>query len=296
MTKPRIGILALSACCLASAAFAGETPLSLGTESLQVQVLPSHGARVTSLKWQGRELLYVPEDKQLLNNWGSTFWISPQSLWGWPPVATFDSDPYAILQTSNTEVRLGSGKAMSVRVEKTVTVDPTLENQILMNYQILAQAATPSMAAWEVTRVNREGLAIFKARPGSIKTTMGSVDYVETADGFVLVDFNKATQEGKLIGNSTEGWLAWVHGGTMYVKRYEAVPYDLMAKGEGDIEIYISGKSPYAELEVQSAADALQTGEVIDFTVRWLLCDVSVAQAADLQNLPTLVEGCISRH
>lgn len=239
-------------------------------------------------------MLYVPEDTQQLNNWGSTFWISPQSLWGWPPVATFDSDPYAILQTSNTELRFGSETAMSVRVEKTVTIEPTLENQVLMNYQILAQAATPGMAAWEVTRVNREGLAIFKARPGSIKTTIGSVDYIETADGFVLVDFDKATQEGKLIGNGTEGWLAWVHAGTIYAKQYDAVPQDLMAEGEGDIEIYISDKLPYAELEVQSAAQVLQKGDVIDFTVRWLLCDMSNAQAADLQKLLTLVEECIS--
>ncbi|GAA6151529.1 DUF4380 domain-containing protein [Pseudoteredinibacter isoporae] len=283
--------------CLIAIGTKAEAPARiLNGEQLRVEILPAQGARVSSLTWRGQEILYRPENTETSNNWGSTFWISPQSLWGWPPVSRFDSDAYIELDRSAQSVRLRSQEAMSLVVEKTLTLDAEYGNQILMNYDIHAQATTPRIAAWEVSRFKRQGLAVFKARPGSIKTIMGTVDYTSTPDGLVLVDFSQASHEGKLIGNSVNGWLAWFNAGLLYIKRYEPVPLDELATGEGDVEIYISSTAPYMELEVQSAARSLDKGQTLGFTVRWLLCDVSnrAWSANNSQLLLRTIEQCLS--
>jgi hypothetical protein len=51
------------------------------------------GARVTSLSVGGTELLAGAAINA--TNYGSTFWTSPQSAWGWPPPAPSTSSPYA---------------------------------------------------------------------------------------------------------------------------------------------------------------------------------------------------------
>ena len=70
--------------------FEEEGKFVLTLDSLLFQVDPNMGARVSSVKLEGQEILYVTGDPLAS---GSTFWPSPQS-WGWPPPSALDSDPY----------------------------------------------------------------------------------------------------------------------------------------------------------------------------------------------------------
>jgi hypothetical protein len=48
--------------------------------------------RIVSLEIDGRNLLTGPDTNA--ENWGSTFWTSPQADWGWPPPAEIDGVPF----------------------------------------------------------------------------------------------------------------------------------------------------------------------------------------------------------
>ena len=165
--------LAVGLCLIAIGTKAEAPARILNGEQLRVEILPAQGARVSSLTWRGQEILYRPENTETSNNWGSTFWISPQSLWGWPPVSRFDSDAYIELDRSAQSVRLRSQEAMSLVVEKTLTLDAEYGNQILMNYDIHAQATTPRIAAWEVSRLNGRGWPFSKLDRVQLKPSWG---------------------------------------------------------------------------------------------------------------------------
>src|SRR5690606_17663462 len=79
------------------------TSLSLQSGRLSFTVLPEVGGRVQKCTFAGRELLSDPDANP--DNWGATYWTSPQADWGWPPVPEVDSAPYAAT-TSSGEIHL----------------------------------------------------------------------------------------------------------------------------------------------------------------------------------------------
>lgn len=248
--------------------------LELSNGSLHVGISPSLGGRITSLQWQGQELLLGrDETKAEFNNWGSTFWLSPQSLWGWPPISQHDSEPYQILEQKHDRVSLISREGGGAVVEKTVSLSADQINKVNLQYTISAAKTFPQIAAWQISRVPKTGVVFFLATPGSINTSMGKVEYQQGKGNLVVVDLEKNVSEGKLIANGLEGWIAWLNDGKLFVKSYQSIDWEDMATGEGDIEIYISDKHPYAEVEVQSAAQKLNQGEQLKWQVSWWVLD-----------------------
>jgi len=53
---------------------------TLATGGTTLQVGPANSARVSSLKYQATELLYLTSSGGNIL-WGSTFWASPQAYW-----------------------------------------------------------------------------------------------------------------------------------------------------------------------------------------------------------------------
>lgn len=246
----------------------------LNGDKVKLSVSQATGARVSSFSWRGYELL-VEEDPDDLtfNNWGSTFWLSPQSLWGWPPVENHDSKPYSLLDRTKTSAKLLSNSERGASIEKTFSLIGENFNVVRLDYKVIAHKEFPELAAWEVTRVPKNGLVFFPAA-GSIKTTMGKVEYTLDSGGYVWVDLSTLKSEGKLIANGRAGWLAWYDRGRIFLKTYAPVEKSRMASGEGDVEIYINPDRSYAELEVQSAASKLIAGNSLSWTVHWLVLDV----------------------
>lgn len=259
--------------------------ITLSNSAVSVVVDTETGGRISSLSVDGRELLYAsPQVQQTTDNWGSTFWLSPQSLWGWPPVEEHDSRPYTVTALDKNSVTLTSQSGAGSRIVKRITVEgqnssssqsDQEQRQVFLNYTIQAEKDFSEVAAWEITRVIRSGLIVLPARQSSVNQSMGEVAYTHQGqeDDVLWIKLNPDEQppEGKMTANGREGWLAWINQGLLYAKVYPPVDLDDMATGEGDLEVYLSGNHPYVELEVQSAAQTLPAGEQLSWKVNWLI-------------------------
>lgn len=270
--------LATSAAELASPsdAFVQLDSLTLKLGELSLQVDPRVGGRIASLKHRGRELLFSSASADQGNNWGSTFWLSPQSLWGWPPIAAHDNEPYRVLTLDNSEVTLQSAASAQASITKRVALVEGDGEGVLLDYGILAERDFDEVAPWEITRVPRGGLVFYPVHADSVRVAMGEVRYSVDDQGMVWLDMSTdaPVREGKINANGREGWLAWVVDRQLYLKVYEPVSATRQASGEGDVEVYLSGTQPYIELEVQGAAQSLKRGQRLQWQVRWLLRDL----------------------
>lgn len=63
-----------------------EGRFALQVHSVAIEIDANARERETSLTLGGKELLSSAEVNAI--NYGSTFWTSPQSQWGWPPPAS----------------------------------------------------------------------------------------------------------------------------------------------------------------------------------------------------------------
>ncbi|HEY5958208.1 MAG TPA: hypothetical protein VIV60_16705, partial [Polyangiaceae bacterium] len=102
--------------------------LSVSTDGLVMTIDPALGARILSFVLDGHNvLLEAPAvaGTDNANNFGATFWPSPQSAWGWPPIAEIDSGEYALSKAGDGYAltskigRLLDGS--SLRLTKTIT-------------------------------------------------------------------------------------------------------------------------------------------------------------------------------
>lgn len=245
----------------------GAKTIPLIGSQLQLQARPDLGGRLASLRWGGRELLFQAAGDN--NNWGSTVWLSPQSLWGWPPIAKHDQLPYRVLKQDAKSVHMRSQLGQGVIIEKHIQLADH-PDRVEFDYSLAVDKDFPQLAAWQISRVQKQGLVFFPAKQESIKIPMGQVSY-RYDNELVWLDIKADAVEGKIIANGSEGWLAWLHEGVILVKIYPPVPAQDMATGEGDVEVYVSAKQPYIELEVQSAAAELKAGQHKHWRLSWLL-------------------------
>ncbi len=246
--------------------------MELASKRLSMTIDPSVGGRISSLLYKGQQLLFSREDAQNSNNWGSTFWLSPQKLWGWPPLEAHDSAPYQVSAMLEHSVALMSGWQMGARVTKQMSIDGQRDNVLRMDYSVDTKESFDELAGWEITRIPRRGLVFYPASQSSLDVVMGAVVYRHSQD-VVWLELKPGIKppEGKINANGTEGWLAWIENDLLYLKLYQPVTADQMATGEGDVEIYLSPRQDYVELEVQSAATALVSGDTLRWRVSWLI-------------------------
>lgn len=238
---------------------------------MSIAVEAGVGGRVTALRYNSIELLSGRDTHP--TNYGSTFWISPQSLWGWPPIAAHDSQPYQVLKQSDQTLSLAGPIGGGASIKKHfILVAP---NMLQLDYQLEVTKDFEVLAAWEITRVPSNGYVLAPVNTQSVKTVRGRVDYQLHNDVLWLpLHSAKPLVEGKVIANGSEGWLAYINSGLLYVKLYPVISTDQMAPGEGDIELYLSGARPYLELEIQSATQALRSGDRLDWRIHWLVMEV----------------------
>ncbi|BBM02629.1 DUF4380 domain-containing protein [Microbulbifer sp. GL-2] len=261
---------------------------------MSIAVETGVGGRVTALRYKGIELLSGRDTHP--TNFGSTFWISPQSLWGWPPIAAHDSKPYQILKQSDQELSLAGPMGDGASIKKHFSL--VAPNMLQLDYQLEVTKDFEVLAAWEITRVPSNGHAFAPVNTQSVKTVRGRVDYELHNDVLWLpLDSAKPLVEGKVIANGSEGWLAYINSGLLYVKLYPAISISQMAPGEGDIELYLSGAKPYLELEIQSATQMLKAGERLDWRTHWLIMELphNISVEAGSGSLVNFVRGEVKR-
>jgi hypothetical protein len=250
------------------------------------------GARVTSLKAAAAEML-VPastnaSNDDFKNNYGSTFWTSPQTDWNWPPVVAIDSGAYTVTVdagTSSATFKSASATVgtKNVTIEKKVSVDST-KDVITIDYSIAAVGSSVSMAPWEITRVKQGGLTFFMTgtkdfQPGTLPlltlTKMASASWFQHA---------ASSAEGKTSAETAEGWLAHADPTTqlLLIKSFENIAATDTEPNSGEVEIYASPPAkaaappepalvPYVEVENQGKLSTIAAGMSAKYTVHWLL-------------------------
>jgi hypothetical protein len=267
---------------------------------LELAIEPSIGGRVTHFSLGGTNVLTGPEvvasgEGSLPNMFGSTFWTSPQSDWGWPPEEAIDSAAHrARLDGAVLELVSEPGATTGYAVTKRVWMDAARE-QVTLEYALENQRATLPAAPWEISRVPKDGLVFFPARsPALAPSTLEST----LLDGVAWLDIAHApTVDSKLFQDGSEGWLAYVYRDLAFIKTFEDIAREEQASGEAEIEIFISGAFDYVEIEQQGRLGLPPRGGSSRWRVGWLLrrvppnIAVSVGDAALVSWVRSVISG-----
>lgn len=242
---------------------------------------PAVGARVTAFSFKGTNLLTTPaQDKsggEPPNNYGSTFWPSPQTkaVWGgetWPPIPEIDSGAYTPMLDGTTIV-LTSAKSVRGSMSLTKRFSAVLNAQAVdLTYTLKNEnSASVTLAPWQISRVAPSGITFFPTGERVVPVTDengGQLDLAKITSAESVTWYkNTPGDEGKYIADGAEGWLAHVSGDLLFVKRFPDVKVAETAPNEGDAEIY-AGKG-YVEIEAQGPVKTLATGASLEWTVRW---------------------------
>jgi len=256
--------------------------------NLYFEVAPA-GARVmdvhltggTNLLRTGRAMPPNMDD----DNYGSTFWTAPQSVWNWPPDAEVDRSDYTATVASPSVTLVGPSSAtLGASVTKKFTAD-LVKGTVNAEYTIIATAAGKSFAPWEITRVAQRGITFW---PTGGAPTGTSLPPTTTGAGCTWhqAPSTPPGTDQKLFADGTGGWLAWVDGDTLIVKKFPDIQASQAAPAEAEIELYVSGTAPYMELEQQGAYQAVAMGANIVWTVTWYVVKLPAGLTASVGSQP----------
>lgn len=229
-------------------------------------------------------------DKPNANNYGSTFWLSPQSQWnagGWPPPEHIDSDSYSttaegpVLTLVGDEGSGSDDNTADIAITKVITADPA-NNAVVIEYQMNngGSAASLEWAPWEITRVGVDGISFFPTGPGDCDSgcpkeltiaEQGAYSFWAYDEADITDSANGSEYGDKWVGDGAKGWIGHVSDGVLLLLQFEDIAAGDAAPKEGDVEIYGSAQDPYVELEPQGAAKAIPAGGSISWKVRWSL-------------------------
>jgi len=239
---------------------------------LQMEIMPKVGGRVSSLKYDGHELLVAIADLDKITDWGTVLWSSPQSEWGWPPVDTLDSKPYS-LGTEQDRLVLTSDIDKKTGYQFTKTYVPTGDGRIAVTYRITNHGDQEKVVApLEVTRLPPSGSLFY---PRGDTDPISGIFYpldVQVIDELAWYQYDAKkirTDHHKVMQDGKEGWVAYVDKGYLLVKEFADNPPDAIATGEREIEFFAHVELIFIEMKQQGASVALAPGEHLDWTVVW---------------------------
>ncbi|OQX70353.1 MAG: hypothetical protein B6A08_00560 [Sorangiineae bacterium NIC37A_2] len=253
--------------------------IALQAGALELRVLPSRGGRISSLSYQGVELLSGPEAHP--DNWGTTYWPSPQNLWGWPPVAAIDSEPFAVkgeapLVLRGQPARLGETEV--VLEKRFVPLEGESGFEIAYELHNVGKA-TLEVAGWQISRVLPGGLTFFPTGDAELTPIAphGAL-HLEKFGELSVFDHQKFEQGTslKVHADGRGGYLAHLarpQGSRplLFVKAFPDLAPSEQAPGEGEVEIFANLDGAYVEIEVQGKYETIPPGESSKFTVRWIV-------------------------
>ena len=225
-----------------------------------------YGGRILGFSIEGRNALL---DTGIQT--GSTFWPSPQSLWGWPPPPELDEHLYDVLGATNTSVLLRSQPcaALGIQLYKRITASSHGFNVSYTIENVSDEIVT--MAPWEISRI-AGGLTFYSADTGPEGFSTCAVDfavdhywYRYCPEGLVGIP--------KIFSNNSGGWIANANNGLLLIKKFPSVDPQEIAPREAEIEIYAHAdvKNPYIEVEQQGPFTAIMSGRRLEWGVEWAL-------------------------
>lgn len=229
--------------------------------------------RITELSLRGKNILTSAQSPEQ-NNWGSTFWPSPQSDWGWPPPAEIDPGPYtAEVKGSSLLVSSAVASGLGLAVSKRFSVDGS-RGVIRIEYGIVNRGSQPrAVAPWEISRVASGGLTFFPMGEGQPWKGPQELLPLQMAEGvaWLASETTAAPNDQKVFADGREGWIAHVAGDLLLVKAFADTLPAQAAPGEAEIELYTDPGRTYVEVENQGAYARLESGQASTWAVRWFL-------------------------
>lgn len=249
--------------------------ISTGNKSMSIDA--NVGARITSFKIDAIEILSSSTIQE--DNYGSTFWPSPQQSWKtkytiWPPPDILDKQPYevevkekSIIFTSIIDT-LHTG----LQFKKRFLID--VDGHFSVTYTIINHAdSNRSVAPWEVTRVSKKGNAFFpfesfyNNQPNFDHNTPTKISHgiYWCAPTDSIGAINKIFIEGK------EGWLAYSNDSILFVKQFKDISASEIPPGEGEIQVYLTPELDMMELENHGPYTVLKSGDSLEYEVKWQL-------------------------
>jgi len=251
----------------------------------------NQGGRIVTFALAGHNILTGPAVDAA--NFGSTFWSSPQSAWGWPPPPEIDSGPYAAsLDGGVLSLSGATAPVLGLAVAKKFSADGQA-GVVTAEYTIANRGSQARQAApWEITRVAAGGLTFFPMGAGGPRKGDQDLLNPTIANGVAWFAYDAAaiTADQKLFADGLEGWIAHVDGDLLLVKSFGDTLPSQAAPGEGEIEIYANAGHTYVEVENQGAYVNLAPGAATTWTVRWILRRLDLASTPASAGSAALVD------
>jgi hypothetical protein len=257
------------------------------------------GGRIVTFSLAGRNILTAAKNGQD-NNWGSTFWPSPQSDWNWPPPSELDPGAYAAsLDGAVLSLVSPPVAALGLAVTKRFSVDASAA-AVTVEYGLVNRGMQArKVAPWEITRVASGGLTFFPMGDGVPTKGMQDLLSLQISGGvaWFACDPTPLASDQKVFADGHEGWIAHVDGNLLLVKAFPDTPLAQAAPGEAEIELYTDAGRTYVEVENQGAYASIAPGATATWKVRWFLrlLDPSLAakpgSAELLRTVRALVKG-----
>jgi hypothetical protein len=251
---------------------------------LSFTVNPAVGARITSFKLDGDELL--TDATAHPQYWGSTLWTSPASDWVVPgtfvPPPVVDNLPYTTTVSADGVITAtsGSSTANGKRFVITKVFHADLaRNTIVIDYKIMNTGTTAfRLSHWEVTRVLPNGLMFFPSGTTIKLDFLKQPVQVKMAQGYTWYDNTTHVMgmgESKAGADSPGGFIAQVaphpKGDLLFIKAFKAITTADAPPGHYPIEFYCNDPHTYVELEDHSSYDSIAPGATSTQTVTWYL-------------------------
>ncbi len=257
---------------------------SLSCANVSMEIDSASGARITSFKVEGTEL--INQNGANLTQIGSTFWPSPQEGWGstWPPLAALDNLSYSVkIEGSAITFTGGIEPKTLLRFKKKIYANPA-DTSIIVEYTMINENETAkTWAPWEITRVACNGLTIFKkgdssptgplATSQSVIPSGSSYAPLRSRNGYIWYNqdiCNVTTGGGEKLNCDGRGWLAHVvDKNRILLKRFEDIPLASAAPKEAEVQLYTAQGNAYTEIENQGAYVSIPAHDSVTWTVRW---------------------------
>ncbi|MFQ3574986.1 MAG: hypothetical protein SNJ77_00975 [Cytophagales bacterium] len=243
-----------------------------------MKIDPLYGARIISFQYKDQEILATPATSP--ECYGSTFWPSPQSSWGWPPLKSIDSKTYTFTINSKKAIfESQKDSLLGVKVIKTF-VPLVNSNEIKVIYEISNMTdSTIHLAPWEITRVvPQEGIVFFPESEEKFegKNIFGEIKLTQKENcHFWEYNEKEIDDHKKSFLFSKEGWLAFAKKNLLLIKQFEDISKRQAAQNESEIELYANPSKQYIEIEQQGKYAKILPNESIRWSVVWSLHEMA---------------------
>lgn len=257
---------------------------SITVGEVYLEIDAKSGARISSLKLKDKEFLFMDKTS---DNWGSTFWTSPQSAWSWPPVVSINSAPYSgKIEGANIDLTGEKDEKLGFVIHKKLTGN-TKDTSFSIVYTITNNSnEVKQVAPWEITRLHPGGLTVFPAGKPGMRGDL--VPLVKDSSGIMWFKYKaEEIPSGipKFFGDGSEGWIAQVMDNMVLIKTFKDIDPAKAAPEEAEIELYANQERTYIEVEQQGEYMKLDKGNSSSWEVKWCLRALPAGIKAEVGNM-----------